>query len=51
MEPLPPGRIMGWCEDDAHDLDGDKQEVDLYMFRGATPAGDHFIWLCEAHRP
>ncbi len=42
---------MGWCEADEHDLDEDKQEVDLYMFRGATPAEDHFIWLCPEHRP
>lgn len=40
--------MMGYCE--AEDCDG-PNVVDLYMFRGETPADDRSVWLCEEHRP
>lgn len=43
--------MMAYCEDDEHDLDDEKTECDLYMFRGASPAEDRSLFLCEAHRP
>jgi len=41
--------VIGFCE--AEDEDAPEKVVDLYMIRGATPAEDRSLWLCEQHRP